>query len=51
MGPCHHVIARPRVGHGGEGTQMWRVAVNMLSKESRIVDKGQSSSLEIEGGG
>jgi hypothetical protein len=38
-------------GKGGEGTfvynglQLWRVAANILNKQSRTADKGWSSSL------
>jgi hypothetical protein len=30
--PCHHGMARPQVADGGEGLQIWRVAVNILNK-------------------
>jgi len=33
--PCHHGMARPRVVDGGDGFQIWRVAVNMSNKQSR----------------
>jgi len=32
VGPCHNGMAPPRVADGGEGLQIWRVAVNILSK-------------------
>jgi len=38
--PCHHDMGRPRVANEGDGLQMWRVAVNILNKQSRIADKG-----------
>jgi hypothetical protein len=44
---CHHGMARPRVADGGEGLQVWRVAANILNKQSRTADKGWSSSLGI----
>jgi hypothetical protein len=38
--PCHHDMARPQVADGGDGLQIWRVAANILNKQSRTVDKG-----------
>jgi hypothetical protein len=35
-------MARPRVAGGGDGLQIWRVAANMLNKQS-----GAASSLEV----
>jgi hypothetical protein len=32
---CHHGMARPQVADGGEGLQIWRVAANILNKQSR----------------
>jgi hypothetical protein len=49
--PCHHGMARLHVADGGEGLQIWGVAVNILNKQSRTVDKGWSSSLVIGRGG
>jgi hypothetical protein len=43
--PCHHGMARPQVADGGNGLQIWRVAENILNKQSRTADKGWSSSL------
>jgi hypothetical protein len=45
MGPCHHVMARPPVMDGGDGLQIWRVATNILNKQSQAADKGWSSGL------
>jgi len=45
--PCHYGVARPQVADGGEGLQIWRVAANILNKQSRTADKGWSSSLEV----
>jgi hypothetical protein len=42
---CHHSMVRPRVADRGDGLQIWRVAVNMLNKQSRTADSGWSSSL------
>jgi hypothetical protein len=46
--PCHHGMARPQVADGGKGLQIWRVAANIVNKQSRTADKGWPSSL---GGG
>jgi hypothetical protein len=43
--PCHHGMARPQVSDGGYDLQIWRVAANILDKQSRTADKGWSSSL------
>jgi hypothetical protein len=40
-------MARPQVADGGEGLQIWRVAANILNKQSWIVDKGWPSSLGV----
>jgi hypothetical protein len=45
--PCHHGTARPQVADGGDGLQIWRVAANILNKQSRTADKGLSSSLGV----
>jgi hypothetical protein len=45
--PCHHGMARPQVADGGEDLQIWRVAVNILNKQSRTTDKGWPSSLGV----
>jgi hypothetical protein len=45
--PCHQGIARPQVADGGDGLQIWRVAANILNKQSRTADKGWSSSLGV----
>jgi hypothetical protein len=47
MSPCHHGMARPRVADGGYGLQMWRMAANVLNKQSRTADKGWSSAWEL----
>jgi len=43
--PCHHSMMRTRVAVGGDGLEMWMVAVTILSKQSRTANKGWSSSL------
>jgi hypothetical protein len=40
---CYHGMAHPQVADGGEGLQIWRVAANVLNKQSRTADKGWSS--------
>jgi hypothetical protein len=47
---CHHSMACPRVAGGGNGLQIWRVAVNILNKQSQTDDKGWSSSLGVWSG-
>jgi hypothetical protein len=48
--PCHHGMARPQVADGGDGLQIWRVAANILNKQSWTADNGWSSSLGVERG-
>jgi hypothetical protein len=38
-------MGRPQVADGGDGFQIWRVAANILNKQSRTADKGWSPSL------
>jgi hypothetical protein len=45
--PCHHGMARPQVADGGDALHTWRVAANMLNKQSRTAENGWSSSLEV----
>jgi hypothetical protein len=44
---CHHGMARPQVADGGDGLQVWRVAANILNKQSRTADKRWSSILGV----
>jgi hypothetical protein len=44
---CHHGVARPQVAYGGDGLQIWRVAANILYKQSRTADKVWSSSFGV----
>jgi hypothetical protein len=37
---CHNGMARPQVADGGDGLQTWRVAANILNKQSRTTDRG-----------
>jgi hypothetical protein len=48
--PFHHGMARPQVADGGDALQFWRVAANILNKQSRTADKGWSSSLGVARG-
>jgi hypothetical protein len=43
---CHHGTAHPQVVDG-DGFQLWRVAVNILNKQTETNDKGWSSSLGV----
>jgi len=49
-GSCNHGIAHPQVADGGDGLYIWRVAANILGKQSREADNGWSSSLRIRWG-
>jgi hypothetical protein len=44
---CNHGMARPRGVQRGDGLQIWRVAANILNKQSRTADSGYSSSLGV----
>jgi hypothetical protein len=33
VGHCHHSMACPQVVDGGDGLQIWRVAINILNKQ------------------
>jgi hypothetical protein len=43
-------MAHPLVVDGGDGLQIWSVAVSILNKQSLAADKGWSSSLGVERG-
>jgi hypothetical protein len=40
-------MARPQVADGGDALQVWRVAVNILNKQSQTADNGWASSLGV----
>jgi hypothetical protein len=40
-------MARPHVADGGDGLQIWRVAVNILNKQLRTADRERYSSLGV----
>jgi hypothetical protein len=37
-GPCHHGMAGLQVEDGGDGLQIWKVAANVLNKQSGTAD-------------
>jgi hypothetical protein len=45
--PCHHGMTRPKAADGGDAFQFWRVAANVLKKQSRTADKEWFSSLGV----
>jgi len=45
--PCHHGMAPPQVVNGEICLQLWRVAANVLNKQSQIPGKEWSSRLGI----
>jgi hypothetical protein len=40
-------MARPRGADGGDGIQMWRVAMNISNRQSRTAEKERSSSSGV----
>jgi hypothetical protein len=44
---CHHGMARPQVADGGDAFQIWRVAANILNKQSRTADRWWPSGLGV----
>jgi hypothetical protein len=40
-------MACPQFADGGDGLQMWRLAANILNKQSSTADKRLSSSLRF----
>jgi hypothetical protein len=40
-------MTRLRVADGGDGIQIWKVAVGMLNELSRAAEKGQSSNFKV----
>jgi hypothetical protein len=43
--PYHHSMACSWVADGGDGLELWRVAVNILNKQPHTNNKGWSSIL------
>jgi hypothetical protein len=44
---CHHDMVSFWVADRGDGLQIWRVAANILNKQSRTADSGWSSRLGV----
>jgi len=44
VGNCHHGMGHIWVTDGEDVLKMWRVAQNILNKQSRTAEKGWSSS-------
>jgi hypothetical protein len=42
-----HVVARPQFADVGYGLQIWRMVVNMFTKQSWTEDEGRSSSSRV----
>jgi hypothetical protein len=42
---CQHGIEHPQVADGGDGVELWKLAADILIKQSWTVDKGWSSRL------
>jgi hypothetical protein len=40
-------MACPWVADGGSGLQIWRVTANILNKQLKTANMGQSSSMEV----
>jgi hypothetical protein len=43
----HHSMVWPQVVDGGYGLQIWRIAVNILNKQSWTAERGWPSSLGV----
>jgi hypothetical protein len=48
--PCHHGMARPQVADRGDGLHIWRVAANILNKQSRTTNREWPSRLGVRRG-
>jgi hypothetical protein len=44
---CHHSMVWPQVVDGGDGLQIWRIAVNILNKQSWTAERGWPSSFGV----
>jgi hypothetical protein len=44
---CHHGTSSQQVVYGGDGLQLWKVAANILCKQSRTANKGGSPALAL----
>jgi hypothetical protein len=47
--PCHHGMGRPQVADRGDGLQIWRVAANILNKQSLTADRGDYPAWGLDG--
>jgi len=47
VGPSHQDMVHPKVADGGDGLQIWRVAMNISNKQSWTANKGSSSSMGV----
>jgi hypothetical protein len=47
VGPLSPRHGPSHVADGGDGLQIWKLAANILNKQSRTADKGRSSSLGV----
>jgi hypothetical protein len=45
--PFYHGMAYSQAADGGDGLQIWRLAANILNKQSRTAYKGWSSSFWV----
>jgi hypothetical protein len=45
--PCEHGMARPQVADAGDGLHIFRVAANIVNKQSRTADRGWFSILGV----
>jgi hypothetical protein len=43
----HHCMALSRAADGGDGLLLWRVAANILNKQSRTAENWWSSSFRV----
>jgi hypothetical protein len=47
MGRCHYRMARPHFEDGGDDLWIWRMAANILNKQSRTDGKACSCGLGL----
>jgi len=47
MDPFYMCMERSRVAVGGDGLQIWKLAANILNKQSRTANKGWLSLLGV----
>jgi hypothetical protein len=46
-GSRHNGMARPQAADGGDGLQIWRVAANILNKQSTRAERRWTCSLRV----